>query len=355
MTKSCIVTLYNMNKTKGDISTICSYLVSPGKGNPKVSAVQGTNIPLSGSLYDMLNAVFKGSEKECKIPISFNANNGKQKNIVRDELISFLKNPSEKTGEVLAKRLQDMTTGRSGLGLLFFSLGLNANGENKIVISRFPADQGILAERSSAGLTVSFVEKIFMKSAHAYKSVIYIGTSHDAHFWDGAAVDRQINSSGGLADYWIRDFLQSDFKITSKEGTKRLALALKATSLKISDESMKTEIIAATQLAKNLSGKGISVKDFATKFELSEPVCKMLVNNLPHPEMAEMTFQFDQEEFSNHVGFISKELDSGAILTGPANKFDELFITKKINGSDKELEFITKGKIITQRLKNKKF
>lgn len=342
-------------KTKGDISTIYSYLVSPGKGNPKVPPVLGTEIPLSGSLYEMLNGVFKGSEKECKIPISFNASKGKQKNQVRDELVSLLKNPSKKIGEILAKRLQETTTARSGLGLLFFSIGLNDEGEKKIMVSRFPADQGILAERSSTGLTVSFVEKIFMKNAHAYKSVIYSGTSYDGHFWDGAAIDRQINSAGGLADYWIRDFLQSDFKITSKEGTKRLALALKATSLKISDEGMKTEIIAATQLAKNLGGKGMSVKDFATKFELSEPVRKMLINNLPHPEMAEMSFKFDQEEFTKHAGFISKELNSGAILTGPADKFDELFTVKKINGNDKEFEFVTKGKIITQRLKNRKF
>jgi hypothetical protein len=53
---------------------------------------------------------------------------------------------------------------RSGLGLLFLIRGKERN-KSKLVISGFPADNGILAEEQSNSLTVQFVERIFMKNA----------------------------------------------------------------------------------------------------------------------------------------------------------------------------------------------
>jgi putative GTP pyrophosphokinase len=61
------------------------------------------------------------------------------------------------------------TTHRSGLGLLFLVTGED-DGETKIVVSRFPADSGVLAEEKGKGLTVEFLERIFMKGAKSYKA-----------------------------------------------------------------------------------------------------------------------------------------------------------------------------------------
>lgn len=337
------------------ITKMYSYLITPGKGNDAATPVAGTEIPLKGRMFAMLKEIFDNAEDQCKIPIKFSMNgDGDQKNPVRDEIVSFLKAPSEPNGLVIAKRLQDVTTGRSALGLLFFTVGTNGLGESKLVISRFPADQGVLAEHGSSGLTVQFVEKVFMKSAHAYKSALYVGTSHDGDFWDGHAVDRQINSAGSLADYWIRDFLQSDFKITAKEGTKQLALALKEASVKLTKDTDRAEIVAAIQLVKNLDGQATSIYDFATRFGLSKTVKETLVSNLPHAELAGLTFKFDGEEFARHAGYISKELDTGAILTAPAENFDKVFSSKAVPSKEGEIEFTTAGKVISQRVKNRK-
>src|SRR5947199_10257522 len=99
-------------------------------------------------------------------------------------------------------------------------------GETRVVISRFPADSGILAEEKEKGLSVEFLERIFMKSATSYKAAVYSGRSHDKDFWKGKAVDKQINSADSfISDYWIRDFLRSDFLTAGKAGKRPFGIA----------------------------------------------------------------------------------------------------------------------------------
>ena len=340
---------------KHNISKIYSYLINPGKGSDTVREIAGTDIPpVKGSMYDMLESIYGNTAAECKIRICFSkGEDGKQENPVKDEVVALLQDPTQERGLLLAKRLQEVTTGKSGLALLFLSIGKNASGEPKVVISRFPADQGILADTNKGGLTVEFVEKVFMKNSHAYKSAVYEGASYDSDFWEGYAVDRQINSSASLANYWIRHFLQSDFKITAKEGTKLLAVALKAVSAS-SDANGRAEVVAAMQLAKNLNGDVLSVSEIAGRFSLSKPIKDALIKALPHPEIADHKFQFDLEEFSKHVSYVSKEISNGGILTAPTDVgFDEIFITEKV-GKDGEFEFKTRGYVVSQRLRNRK-
>ena len=126
-------------KQKRTILKIYSYLVNPAKGDAGAPPVLGAEIPLKGLMYDMLKDIFQNAEQECNIPISFVMDRaGKQKNSVRDELITLLKKPSEPHGLVLAKRLQDVTTGKSGLGLLFFTLGLKSRRRTESCNLTFP-------------------------------------------------------------------------------------------------------------------------------------------------------------------------------------------------------------------------
>jgi hypothetical protein len=334
---------------------IYSYLVNPGKGSEEELAIAATAVPLSGKMFNMLESIYDDAPTECKIPIAFDMNgNGEQKNEVRDEIIDILLGPSEGKGLILAKRLQKVTTNKSGLGLLFLSIGTNGNEEPKIVISRFPADEGVVAETPKGkALEVSFVEKVFMKNAHAYKAALYQGASYDSHFWEGRAVDRQINSSASLANYWIRDFLHSDFKITPESGTKMLAIAFKEVAA-MPDAKVREEVVAAIQLARNLNGQAITMREMTNRFGLSKPTRDALISKLPNPEIADVTFRFSQEEFAKHVSYVSKELDNGAILAAPsAIGFDEIFTTRK-NGPDGQCEFTTKGMVVNQRVRNRK-
>ncbi len=342
-----------------NIVKIYSYLTYPGKKaggdeSKKVEDVAGADIPLSGTMFEMLKGIFDHTDIECKTPISFSMNGkGQQQNQVRDELIAFLKKPTQENGLFLARRLQDVTTERSGLGLLFITFGKGDN-QLKVVISRFPADQGVLAERDKTTLSVSFVERVFMKNAHAYKAIAYEGSSFDNDFWDGMAVDRQTAGAKSLANYWIQDFLKSDFKITPKAGTKQLALALRQTSKKTSDENAKREIISAANLASNLDGETLSINSFMKRYGLSDTVKEAVVATLSNSDLADVDFKFDREEFSRHIHYTSKELDSGAILTAPSDNFDKCFNPKKIDNDKQEYEFTARGKIVNQRLRSSK-
>jgi hypothetical protein len=67
-----------------------------------------------------------------------------------------------------------------------------------------------------------------MKSKNSYKAVAYHGPSLRGDFWDGKAIDKQIGDGlSGSSNYWIEDFLWSDFLITPQAGTRRLATALR--------------------------------------------------------------------------------------------------------------------------------
>src|ERR1041384_7754219 len=128
-------------------------------------------------------------------------------------------------GRLIANRLQAVSTHRSGLGLLFLMKG-DVNGEHRLVISRFPADQGVIAEEHAERLSVEFVERVFMKSAKAYKSVMYSAETPEDGYWQGRAVYLQISGPRELSDYWIREFLISELRTTGPAGTKRLAIAI---------------------------------------------------------------------------------------------------------------------------------
>jgi hypothetical protein len=141
---------------------------------------------------------------------------------------------------------------------------------HKLVISRFPADQGILAEAKGRSLEVEFLERIFMKRATAYKAAAYVGSSLDAHFWDGSAIDKQIGEHGHeLANYWIHGFLASEFRTTPQAGTRRLALAVRDALAKAPNSDVKQEIIALATLIPRQAGRSFSARALMSQFQLS--------------------------------------------------------------------------------------
>lgn len=298
----------------------------------------------------MLAGVFENSTTECTVPIRF-VTDGPQQNDVRDEIRELLKHPTLGNGRKLADRLRDVSTGKSGLGLLFLLLGQDGE-HHQIVLSRFPADQGVLAERKQGALQVSFVERIFMKNAKTYKAAVYQGKAMDSGFWKGHVVDRQISAGQEqIARYWIRDFLTSDFMTTSKAGSKRLAVALKEASKAVNSIQEKQEILAAIALTRNFYGKTVSIRDLSTRLNLSLSVRAAIEAQVPNATLLTDTFVLDSQEFQHHAAYASIELDQGAMLTAPADKFDECFSREAVDEPEQRYRFITEGRIVDERLK----
>lgn len=334
------------------LKTIHCFLTHPAKGQEDQPPIGGTSVPKTGRLYYMLRAIFDRAETEYTTEISFEHNSdGQQQNDCRDLVLAYLGSRTISNGRKIAVRLQSMTTQRSGLGLLFLMFGDDGK-HSKVVLSRFPADQGILAEESKDQLRVEFLEKVFMKSATAYKAALYEWDGTPTGMWIGRAVDRQINNpQQEVAQYWIRSFLASALRTTSAAGTMRLAIALRTAINELTDAQAKAEISAAVTLAGSLAGQTTSADDFFSHFGLSDPATDAIRKAVGHKELLAENFQFDAGEFRKHIAFRSMELSNGGILSAEVARFDQVFHQEVLDGTNNEVRVTTQGQIVDQRMR----
>jgi len=338
-----------------ELDSIHSFLVHPGKNLEEPLEISGTLVDKAGRLFDMLKKVFDNAEEECQHDIAFSPDDdGKQRNECRDLILSYIKNSDLTHGRHLAKKLQAVTTNRSGLGLLFLMMG-ESKGEIKIVVSRFPADSGILAEEKERGLSVEFLERIFMKSATSYKAAVYKGRSHDHDFWKGKAGDKQINSAESyIASYWIRDFLNSDFLTPGEAGTRRFASAVREAMNRSSDTKTKEEITALCRLLPGLKGKVASAKEILDQFQVSDETQDQVRNRFSRASLFDERFRFTPDELSKFLAFRTVELNNGGLLTAPTDKFDNVFTRETVDSSNDIVRFSTQGTVVDQRFRKEK-
>jgi len=337
-----------------DIVSQCSFLVPPGKNLENPPATQGTILPLQGNLYRMLSDLFRRSDRECDIPIRFvRAENGSQQNMVRTMLIDYIADPDLPCGRALANRLRDFTTNRPGLGLLFLILGRDSGtGERKVALCRFPADVGILAEPEEDGLKVEFIERIFMKNPQKYKAAVYRGTSLEGRFWSGYAVDRQLNSPDRqIADYWIHDFLASDFYTTSKAGSKMFAFAVRVATKTASSVEIQQELINLRVTARRFAGQAISIDGLVNTLRLSEEARLAIASALRNENLMRDQFILDDEEFARYAACTSVKLDTGGVMTAPSDSFDDVFKRQAIDEDSHLYEFVAEGTIVEETLR----
>lgn len=327
-----------------------SFMVHPKKGTPDAGGINGSAVPLEGKMFGLLSDVYSKSDKECDIDIIFNASaDGTKENACRNLIRDFAKDPSVDAGRAIALRLSNATDGRSGPGLLFLILGKEGDA-HKLLVSRFPADSGILAEEERGSLKLDFLEKIFLKNAHSYKAALFRHVSLDSGFWNSKAVDRQVSNSTVLAsEYWVRTFLDSDFQTTSAAGTLRLATALKAAVKKSTDPSVTAELISMGSLLKNIGGQTISIDGLKQKYSLSKEAYEAIHSSLKNPNTSKETFKFNYGEFLDHVPYRAVVLDSGVTITAPFENFE-----KSVRQTDKAANgiatFEVRGRIVDEKL-----
>jgi len=332
------------------ISRIHSYLVHPSKNEKKPPVIGGIQIPHSGKLFGMLAKIDNSALSECDIDIVFRPKaNGKQENDCRDLMLAYLAKPSLPLGRAIALRLQGVTTKRSGLGLLFLIAGQDQHGL-RLLISRFPAETGVMAEEHGQTINVEFVEKVFMKSARSYKSALFRCTSIQAGFWDGLVVDRQMIDTRGSADYWTREFLDSNLKNTAAAGTKRVAVALQEALRATTDPVVRQELINASQLMPGRHGQITSAKKIVQDLSLTPSAAEAVESAFVRPELYDSTFKFDRKEFDACLLFRSVELDNGVVLTAENTSFGDVIHEERPSQGSKT-RFTTEGNIVSERLR----
>ncbi|MFA7262543.1 MAG: hypothetical protein WC068_05930 [Caulobacter sp.] len=330
------------------IESIHTYLVHPHAPGDDAREIGGLEVDLKGKLFDTLNGVYGKSGDECDIEIAFVPNGGVQQNDCRDLVLSYIQNRTIEAGRLIANRLREHTTNRSKLGLLVLMYG-REGADHKLVISRYPTDTGILAEEGAAGLDVKFLDRVFLRSAFSYKAAVYQHASLN-RFWDGRAVDKQISSrSLPSPEYWIHGFLGSDFRTTSAQGTRRLAVALKKAISSVDDLNLKQELVAAATLARGLAGQSTSVSAFCDRYSLSAPARQAIMASLPNAAVAAQQFALDVSVYDQEISYRTVQLDSGVLIAAQANEFDELVSREEVG--DGEEKFSVTGRIVNERLR----
>ena len=333
---------------------IHSFLVHPGKYEKNQPAIRGTSVPRNGKLFDMLSDLYQRASYECNIEIVFSPDeHGQQNNESRDRLSEYTKSPSLASGRLIAESLQEVTTKRSGLGLLFLMKGTYKDGRNVLVISRFPASPGITATENSNTLAVEFIEQVFMKNAKAYKSAIFQTQYLEADFQDGRAIDRQSTGTDELSDYWIRDFLRSQMRTTGPTGTRRLAEGLRGALKDVEGPDLKQELVAAATLLRGQAGRRQSTEEILDNLGISNSSTQAIREHFPKPELMNDTFTFEVEEFDNHIRYRTVELDNGAILTADDREFSNVFHEEQMQNSNRS-RYTTEGTILSQKFRKTK-
>jgi len=137
------------------LQRIYSFLTYPRRGVINAEEVSGTEIARSDNkLTKLLESIFDGAKNECNVPIIFVAENDKQDNGFRSILLSLLKRATFDRAKQIAQLLQAATPGTAGMALMFVCIGSDGPNRKRIVISRFPADEGVMAELGGESLTV---------------------------------------------------------------------------------------------------------------------------------------------------------------------------------------------------------
>lgn len=220
------------------------------------------------------------------------------------------------------------------------------------MISRFPAEEGVVAQESATTLSVEFIERVFMKNTQSYKSAYFTTGSLDAGFWDGRAVDLQIKGPRDLSAYWIYEFLEADLRTTGPAGSRRLAVAVRDAVKTATNLQVKQELIAAAQLMRGLQGRVVSARTIIEQLAISAPAAEAIERAFSRPELVHESFRLDADEFDKHVLYRTVELDSGAMLVAEDSRWDQIFQSEL--SSEHQTRFWTEGEIIDERLKKTK-
>ena len=337
-----------------NITAAHSFLVQPAKLLEPQPPTSGTVVPMEGQLFVMLQDLCRRAPSECRIEIVFRpSEDGTTKNEARAYLETYANHPSLESGRLIAAHLQSVTTRRSGLGLVFLVKGATPSGSHRLVIARFPADQGIVAHEVADHLSVEFIERVFMKNAKAYKSALYEATTPTAIFEEGRAIDRQLSGPRELSQYWIGEFLASELRTTGPFGSRRLGDALRKAVNDTSSRALKGELVSAAQLLRNQHGKVRAARVFLDRLMVSDEGIDAVRRAFPRPELMDESFRFDAEEFSKHISYRLVELSTGAMLMAEDGRFDEVFQCEA-SVAQEVVRYTAEGTVVDQRYRKRK-
>jgi len=307
-------------------------------------------LPLAGKLYKSIQRTFNDADRECKLPITFTPDNGTQSNSVRAAILDIIQTQKISSCKPLIDGLAKLTNQRSGACLVFIIHAVEG-AKHKLLISRYKAEEAMVMNENETKLSVELIENAYLKKAYTYKGALYIGSNMNRDFWDGAIVDQQVNNGiKEVTNYWIKDFLQSDFKITSARGSRMAAKALKKAIADAEDVLTKQELMSAVVTMRTSHAQTISIESLLTQRMISSETVEAVRSSLESPELFDTNFVFDHDEFKAIANYKAVYLNTGGVLIADAAGFDRIITQTDIAGTD-EKKFETTGKVINEEVR----
>lgn len=335
------------------ITEVFAFLSGPHKGVTPTPTPSGVSVALSGPLFEHINELFGRSSSDCNVEIALRSD-GNQHNEFRDLLIDFASSGSYASAEKVTERLSSITTRRSKLGLLFL-VRASDNARKAVLLARFPTDTAILVDDASGSLNVKFLDKVFVKNYHQFKSARFVGVPAKGSFWDGFVLDRQLNSHREDASrYWVHDFLNADFKVTSAHGSDRFAKAVKDASAGATFEE-KRELHHLVGMLDNLHGQHLSPRDILNKYSITDKVANRVLSKMP-ATAADQTFKFDRHLFNAVNSYRTVETAEGAIITAESAIFEKVITYEVIDRTEisERVRLTTEGLLAADKLRKTK-
>lgn len=334
------------------------YLVPPCRGLSLEDAsriIRGSPISVNDIPNGFFAPLFCDADVRCPIGVAFLSDEGRPSNSVRDlvRLIALGDLESrESAARELAGRLACATSERSPEGLFVIMAGTRIDGEHRVLMWKFPADETLQATMSATRMTISLLDDAFSKSTSYFKAAMFEGRGAQSHFWRGRVEDRQAKQRvPEVAKFWVMDFLECRPEMTDAHGTRLVAKAL-AKELSTAESLGAIEaLMGAALVLRSLGGQPMSVGEFARRY-LPEALQDSFVKTAGGPGIADQLFAVDLQIVDELLRFKSVVLDGAFIVKGPASLFDDR-VSIQSTDHPEEVELSMRGVITAKRLERR--
>jgi hypothetical protein len=322
-----------------------AYSVVPG------AVVDGGTVAASNEMHTALIDAHENARLDRALPVNLTVDTSTRTSVVRDRLLDLgfgTPQASVRAAEVLAGRLADVMDQRSKPCLLVVSVrGEQGGSSREVVLWTFPRDAAFRLDNRRN--RVRTLDDIFSRSSKLRKAALFTGRNARAHFLGGRVLDYQANATDRfVADYWIARFLDAQLQMSSNEGTRFFATALRAANDRLIDQPTAQEQLHAAITAVRRSPRHRwSLEDFCHEY-LDEPAVTAVTEAAPNADSVTALFDLDREQFDELIQFRVFRLNTGTTVSAP---FAEVGDSVTID-DDGERRFLTAtGEIVNERIR----
>ena len=305
----------------------------------------------------MLDEFFSKSRLEHEPTVSFRVEHrtgasGSQSHDVRTLIMDyeFGSAPRAKSAAVrLATRLGESMDARSSFTLLMLAAYADG-GTGRLVAWAFPKEKPFHFRVRGSKAKITVLQNAFSRTSSFRKAALYEGRNRQVDFWKGRVIDKQAMSGfGTAADYWISDFLDSEYSMTGQIGTRLLAKSLRLTYDELSDPHEKDQVSGAIVAIHSSQRPRWSMARFANEY-LSGNAKAVFLGKVP-PDTRNTTFSFVAREFDDKLNFRVFKLRDNVMISAP---FGAIGASVQIIESPNQRKVKCEGIVVDDKIRAKK-